>query len=164
MIKNELVMLNLCEENGETIFNIYTNSNTLPRIGETITYSMLAKDKDCWNKNSWDKRTQLSDKKFKVLDVVHDYRRHGVLDNESHVIFIKIREEKLPGDWFERANLISTLLLSLDKHKEHWDNIIPENIEKKFISARTQLSILESSLIQLANEDINHEKEAEKEE
>jgi hypothetical protein len=75
-------------ENGKNLFSALCD--VVPRIGETVCYSFQAYDREAWNEEAWNDEQEHSGKRWKVVNVYHEYRRYRV-DSTTPITVVCLR-------------------------------------------------------------------------
>ena len=84
------VMLHFVSEDGtEPLFS--AAATFVPRAGDTVTYSMEARDREEWNDDAWNDKKAVSGKEWTVVRAHHDLRKFSVHTPESQVIYVYVR-------------------------------------------------------------------------
>lgn len=91
---DQVMLVVVSEDGAESLFS--TAAQHVPRVGETITYSMEARvsERQDWNESAWEERMAVSGKEWEVTRVHHDFRRLSLRSSEAQVLFVHVRPFK----------------------------------------------------------------------
>ena len=85
----EVLLTFVSEDGTEPLFS--AAASYVPRVGDTVTYSMEATDRAEWNDEAWGDKKAVSGKEWTVVRVYHDFRKFSVRTPESQVLYVYVR-------------------------------------------------------------------------
>jgi len=92
----------ISDDDDEQLFS--AAASYVPRVGDTVTYSMEATDRAKWSADAWADKEAVSGKDWTVVRVHHDFRKFSVMTPESQVMFVYVKPNVRANSTAEAAD------------------------------------------------------------